>query len=395
MKIAIVAHLPDFPASFAASRRVEMLTRGLAERGHTVSVIIPRKLTPGPMETRVDGVRVYWHYAIKGTNSLVERIVARWRAWRAIVAMLKRNDLDWLLLFNLGFEGLPMSVSARLNDCRVGAVYGDLRFHSKNMTVENRARLIWLEMADLLLPKLSHLNIVDTTFLERRLRKIAPHIPTIVVPPLVDQTVFHYDAEGARAFRARWGLEGFSVIGYMGSFWMINGVANLLQAGRILVERGKRIKLLIAGKASFDDYDDVPLLIRDLGLGSSVAFPGWLGTEDVISAMSACDILTIPRIRHIANEAGSPTKLAEYLSVGKPVVAAAVGDIPIYLQDGVDALLVEPGNVDSLVDALELLVDNGKLRVALANSGRRTAGEIFDYRKAASRIESAMADASV
>jgi glycosyltransferase involved in cell wall biosynthesis len=395
VRIALVGHLPDFPGPFASSRRVELLARGLVERGHAVTVIIPRKLASGPMEENLDGIHIRWCYDSRGSNTVAGRVVARWRAWQWLMAALKRNDIEWVFFYNVGIEGLPMAISARFRKCRVGAIYGDVRFHPGEKTLEDRVRLAFLETADVILPRLSHLNIMDTRFLEAKLRKIAPHTPTLIVPPLVDPSVFRYNAEAARRFRRDWGLEGHVLVGYLGSFWIVNGVANLLRAVRILVERGKKVRLLVAGRpAQGLDCDDVPLLIKELDLEQSVVFPGMLDTQDVVAALSACDILTIPRVPHVANEAGSPTKLAEYLSVGRPVVAAAVGDIPLYLQDGADALLVEPGDVDSLVAALESLVDDEGLRIALAYAGRKTADQVFDYRKAASRIESAMVSAS-
>lgn len=388
MKIAIIAHLPNFPGPYSPSRRVEMLARGLVERGHMVNVVIPRKLTDGPMKTNFKGIDVCWQYAGKDANLQRARLLARWRTWQWVTMMIRQDCLDWLFLYNLGLEGVPLALRSRVGKCQVATVCGDVRFHPEQPTFEDRIRLAWIELADSLLPKLSRLNIVDTYFLEKRARKLAPNAPTLVIPSLVDPNIFHHDDSAEQVYRKQWELEGFTVIGYFGSFFVINGVSNLFHAVRRLLDNGKKVKLLIAGKTSDGlDCDDVPALIKELSLEDFVVFPGLLDSEEVIKAMSACDILTIPRISHISNEAGFPTKLAEYLSMGKAVVTASVGDIPSYITNGVNGILVEAGNVDALVKALEVLIDDADTRTELAANARKIACDVFSYHHAAAQIE--------
>lgn len=391
MRIALIAHLSDFPGPYSSSRRVEMLAQGLVERGHPVSVVIPRKLTDGSMEIHYKGIEVCWQYAGKGVNLQKARLMSRWRTWLWVMGMLRQNCLDWIWLYNLGLEGLPIALSARFSRCKIATVCGDVRFHPAHPIFEDRVRLAWIELADSLLPKLSQLNIVDTHFLERRAQRFAPRVPTLVIPSLVDPNVFHHEDNVAQVYRMQWGLEGFTVIGYFGSFFVINGVSNLFHAVRKLLDDGKKVKLLIAGKTSDGlDCDDIPTLIKKLSLEDFVIFPGLLDSEEVIKAMSVCDILTIPRIAHLSNEAGFPTKLAEYLSMGKAIVTASVGDIPSYITDGVNGMLVEAGSIDALVKALEVLIDDTDIRSKLAANARKTACEVFDYRRAAAIIETSL-----
>lgn len=391
-RIIIVGHLPDFPGPYSASRRVESIARGLALRGHAVLVDIPLKVAPRPVPASCpEGVTVRWNHVGGSRSRVLDLVMARGKAVRHIAEIARRREMDWLLLYNLGLEGLPMAVVARRFQVNVATVYGDVRYHPSVKTMDDRVRLAWLELADRLLPRFGDLNVSDTTFLEARLRRIAPRVPTFVLPPLVDRDVFRYDAEAARAFRVRWALGEANTIGYTGSFTINNGVANLLLATRILVDRGHHLRVLVAGRPVRGmDCDDVAAQTKALGLTDTVVLPGYLDTAQVVAAMSACDILTVPRIPHVINEAGSPTKLAEYLAIGKPVVAAATGDVGSYIRDGIDGVLVEPGNVAALVSALALLLDNSSLRAAIGNAALQTAAEVFDFRRGAERLENAM-----
>lgn len=387
MKIAIIAHLKTFPGPFSTSNRIEMFAKGLVEEGHCVTVVIPRKLVPGRMESIVDGYKILWQYYSSRRNIQISRLIARIKTYNWVKASVKSQQLDWILLYNLGVEGIPIAFISKRKKCKIASICGDLRYHPVNPTVEDRIRLAWIEFADFILPKLSNLNIVDTTFLERRAVKLAPKVPTLIIPPMVNVDAFKADFKTGEYYRRKHGLEKSIIIGYMGSLFMINGVKNLLIATKRLAEKGRNIKVILAGAASAGlDCDDVPRLIKDLCISEYATFVGLLNPIEVKEAMSACDILVLARIPHIINEAGAPTKLVEYLSMGKAVVVSAVGDIPKYVHDGIDAILIEAGNIDSLVEALDRVINDEELRNKLSNSARNLAIEKFYYRVAVKKI---------
>jgi glycosyltransferase involved in cell wall biosynthesis len=72
-----------------------------------------------------------------------------------------------------------------------------------------------------------------------------------------------------------------------------------------------------------------------------------------------------------------PTKLGEYLATGRPVVVTATGDIPKYLHDGVEAFVVEPGDVHSFSEALERALYN-PVAAEVGRAGQRLARREFD-----------------
>ena len=62
--------------------------------------------------------------------------------------------------------------------------------------------------------------------------------------------------------------------------------------------------------------------------------------EELFERLRTARVLALPRPAGSFSQAGLPTKVAEYLASGRPVVVTAVGDLPLYLRDGVDAYLV-------------------------------------------------------
>lgn len=391
MKICIIAHLDDFPGPFSTSRRVEMFALALIENGHDVTVIIPRKITEGELKINYKNIKVIWQYSGLGKNIQISRFIARYKTWQYINHNKRENQFDWLYLYNLGLEGLPILLSGNKKGCKVANICGDVRFHPASPTFEDKVRLAWIEFADYLLPKMSDLNIVDTYYLQQRAMKFAPRVPTHIVPPLVDLDKFKYNSIKGRIFRDKYRLGDKLLIGYTGSLFSINGVKNLLLAARELVNQQIQFKIIIAGSSTLGlDCDNVEEIIVELALKEYVDFVGLLSANDVIDAMSACDILTLPRIPHITNEAGAPTKLAEYLAMEKAVVVSSVGDIPKYIINGVNGFLIEAGSVESLSTALKQLIQDANLRGKLASASRNTAYEFFDYHAAGKKLEIAM-----
>jgi glycosyltransferase involved in cell wall biosynthesis len=71
--------------------------------------------------------------------------------------------------------------------------------------------------------------------------------------------------------------------------------------------------------------------------------------------------LALTRPNGIFSEAGFPTKLGEYFACKKPVVITRVGDIPKYFKNEEHIILVEPGNIESIVNGFEVLINRPNL----------------------------------
>ena len=83
---------------------------------------------------------------------------------------------------------------------------------------------------------------------------------------------------------------------------------------------------------------------------------------------------------------GSPTKLFEYLAMGKGIVASRLGQVGEVIIDGENGLLVEPGDADGLARAIERLAVDGELRSRLGAAARKTAIERYTWRHNAARV---------
>ena len=66
-----------------------------------------------------------------------------------------------------------------------------------------------------------------------------------------------------------------------------------------------------------------------------------------------------------------PISLLEAMSLGKPIVASAVGSIPSMVESDMEAILVEPGNEQELARALERVLEDRALQALLTTSARK------------------------
>lgn len=177
-----------------------------------------------------------------------------------------------------------------------------------------------------------------------------------VLPNGVDVGLFHPDIPGDEA-RARYNLGSHTVIGFVGHFRVWHGLTLLLRAMRNLVQEYPDVRLLVVGdgpeRAALERH------IRDWGLEGHAVLTGWLPHSQVPRVLAAIDIGVMPH----SNPYGSPMKILEYMSMGKPTVAPRLGPILELITHGEEGFLFEPGNEEELTRALVLLVESKELRM--------------------------------
>jgi glycosyltransferase involved in cell wall biosynthesis len=147
------------------------------------------------------------------------------------------------------------------------------------------------------------------------------------------------------------------------------GVDVLLHALAALHRAGIRFRACLVG--------DGPLLsahrrlASELGLDGLVSVPGQV--PDVVPYLRHCDIFVLPSLE----EGSGSEAVLEAMQAGLPIVASAVDGIPEDLSDGVDSLLVQPGQIESLQRSLGVLLSSAEQRAKLGAAARRRYEECF------------------
>ena len=148
----------------------------------------------------------------------------------------------------------------------------------------------------------------------------------------------------------------------------IKGLQHLIDAVAQAPETvRRRVRLRLCGVGTYEG--ELRRRAQAAGLEAQVEFAGLVPYEQIPDELRAADLFALPSLQE-----GLPLSLLEAMASGLPVVAAAVGGIPTVIRDGDNALLVAPGDVAGLRDALVRLADDPALRTRLGAAARRDAG---------------------
>lgn len=145
----------------------------------------------------------------------------------------------------------------------------------------------------------------------------------------------------------------------------------LIQAVALASRRGVRLRMAVAGDGPI--RLELEELVRSEGIEADVTFLGFVG--DIAPFMAACDVVAFPTQPELGE--GFGLAALEAMVSGKPVVATRVASLPEVVVDGETGLLVEPGNIEGLTDALVRLAVDKEMRLRLGSAGRRRAAERF------------------
>jgi len=143
--------------------------------------------------------------------------------------------------------------------------------------------------------------------------------------------------------------------------------------GRLLAKRPDlrdRLRLLMIGDGN--TMPQVRECVARHAMEDVCVLTGSVPQEDGPAHLAACDILAAP---HVPNPDGtpffgSPTKLFEYMAMGKGIVASDLDQIGEVLRDGETARMVRPGDPAALADGLLDLLEDASLRERLGRSAR-------------------------
>ncbi|MBE9198541.1 glycosyltransferase family 4 protein [Nodularia sp. LEGE 06071] len=150
------------------------------------------------------------------------------------------------------------------------------------------------------------------------------------------------------------------------------GAFDLIRALAALPESDKNCaELVLAGNG---DLEIAQNLIKELGIENKITIYEWLNPAQRDALMAEADAFVLPSY----NE-GLPMSMLEAMAWGLPVIVTPVGGIPEVIDHNKNGLIVEPGNQEQLVEAIQILIRNQALRYSLG-SAARTSIEYLDIK---------------
>ena len=219
--------------------------------------------------------------------------------------------------------------------------------------------------------------IAVSTYLDNYYRSRGCHV--LRVPPLVDLA----DPKWPKPSRSPGRTPPLCWM-YAGSPGKKDCLDQLLEACWILKQQDAPAVLEIVGTSAEQVAASGPRAAELIGrLGPSLVLSGRLPTPaDALQRMAQADLLVVVKYPGRSAEAQFPTKLVEYMVMGRPVLANRTSDVAEYVRDGEEGFLISDFRAESIAAAVQRALRAGPDALgAMGLRARRRAEECLDYRK--------------
>lgn len=157
------------------------------------------------------------------------------------------------------------------------------------------------------------------------------------------------------------------IFGYVGAFDKWQGIEKFIELSK-RVNNESILFLMVGGEKKY--------ITENL-----IAVPKVEKTK-VPDYYAICDVLVLPRPKHLVTEVAAPTKFAEYVAMGKPVLTTPVGDAAKLVSEYKCGIVTESDDVESLLKGLLELknMSENELYIMGQNS-RKLAEKEFNFKK--------------
>jgi glycosyltransferase involved in cell wall biosynthesis len=394
--LMVASSYPKFPGDVTAPF-IESIARAVAARGHAVDVLLPHH--PDLRRPPGEPVRVLeYHYAPREDWS-------RWGYAQSLEADVRVRPAMYLLA-PLVALALRRALGSLLADRRYDVVHAHwvvpnaamvadiatahrvplvVSAHGSDVFLAERSALAGA-FARATLEAAARVTACSEDLRRRAVALGAREARTRTVPYGVDAEAF--PAPAAPELRARLGAPG--------------GARLVLALGRLVEKKGlgtlveaaagtSGVHVAVAGAGDLRES----LARRIEELRAPVSLVGPLDRTEVAGALALADVVAVPSVVDRAgNVDGLPNTLLEAMAAGRAVVASRVAGIPDVIVDGVNGILVPPGDVAALRAAVGRLVADEALRARLGAAARATAIESHGWGTVARRFEECYAEAA-
>lgn len=254
---------------------------------------------------------------------------------------------------------------------------------------KNWSRLILENLAKkfekICLKKANVIGVVSEIIKNEILSLGASEEKIVVNPNGVDTKKFSPMIDG-NLIREKYYLTDKIVVGFIGTFTKWHGVEVLFKSALEVIKESKDIIFFFIGEGNLK----VTLAnqTKDKKLENRIIFTGLIPHKLAPDYLAACDILVSPHLGFESDTKffGSPTKLFEYMSMGKAIIASDLEQIGKIIIDGENGVKVQPGNEKELKEKILLVARDNNLREKLGKNARADVEKFYTWKMNAERV---------
>jgi glycosyltransferase involved in cell wall biosynthesis len=251
----------------------------------------------------------------------------------------------------------------------------------------------WLKLCEeISLVAASVIVVVSDVLQQELIARGIPEDKILVNPNAVDPTQFYPDC-GGEVVREQLGFKAnHSVVGFIGSFSYWHGISVLQSAIEMILKEQQanhslpELRFLLVGDGPL--HAELREALEPYCKKRWVIFTGQVSHNCAPSYLDCADILVSPHVSMPDGRPffGSPTKLFEYMAMGKAIIASNLDQLASVLTHQRTAWLIEPGSSKELAAAIRLLAMNPEMRLGLGRNAREAALNKHTWEQNAARV---------
>jgi len=366
-QIAVVAfsYYPDDP-------RVRRETEALVEAGHRVDVICLRG--SGECQTEVvGGAQVYRLYGLTHQRKRAGKVRYIWAylyficlVFFTLSVLYMRKRYDLIHVHNMPDALVFSALLPRFCGCKVILDHHDPMpevYMSKYGVGPEHGAIRLARLVERYSIRFSDLVLaVNPSCRELIIRRGCPRSKVDIVMNLPQESIFSGDPVTTypEAIRKK---DSF-VIMYHGTITERNGLGVALEAIEHIRDRIPNLVFEVYGEGDF--VNKFLHLVKKKNLGEIVRYHGFVAIEKIAEGIQSSDVGLIPNADTVYWEYVTPTRMFEYLCLGKPVIVPRTEAIMDCFDDE-SLYLFKSGNADSLADVLlEVYANPRRVQAVLA-----------------------------
>ncbi|MBL0282879.1 MAG: glycosyltransferase, exosortase A system-associated [Zoogloea sp.] len=205
-----------------------------------------------------------------------------------------------------------------------------------------------------------------------------PENKVTVIPNAVDVEGFQLSGEPDAALKQKLGLDGKTVLGFVGSFYAYEGLDLLLDAFPTLLDRHAELRILLVGGGPQDA--NLRAQAERLGIADKVVFTGRVPHSEVSRYYDLIDLLVYPRHSMRLTELVTPLKPLEAMAQGRIFAASDVGGHRELIRDGETGRLFGAGDATALADTVSAMLNGRENWPAMRQAGRRFVEDVRNWK---------------
>ena len=205
-----------------------------------------------------------------------------------------------------------------------------------------------------------------------------PAAKVTVIPNAVDVEGFQLSGAADPVLRRQLGLEGATVLGFVGSFYAYEGLDLLLDAFPALLHKRPELRLLLVGGGPQET--NLKAQAQRLGVADKLIFTGRVPHSEVSRYYDQIDLLAYPRHSMRLTELVTPLKPLEAMAQGRLFVASDVGGHRELIRDGETGTLFKAGSADALAAAVLDMLAHRERWPAMRAAGRHFVEDVRNWK---------------